>query len=96
MKAKFLAVPLAMMLLLAVARADDEMTVTVGCQKCNFKDATAAEACGAACKTADGKVLVMKGDAIKDLKFKDGGAYVIKGKLADDGKSIEVSEIKSK
>ena len=91
------AVPFVLALLLAGSvRADDDMTVTVGCQKCTFKDATGAADCGAACKTADGKVLVMTGDAVKDVKFKDGGDYVITGKLSDDGKSIAVATIKKK
>jgi hypothetical protein len=78
-----------------MVRADD-WTVTVGCQKCQFKESTGADACGAAAKTADGKVVVLKGDAVKDLKFKDGGEYVVKGKLSEDGKSIEVAEITKK
>ena len=92
------AVPFVLALMLSgVVRADDaEMTVTVGCQKCNFKDATAAADCGAACKTGDGKVLVMTGDAVKELKFKDGGTYIVKGKVSDDGKSVAVTEIKKK
>jgi hypothetical protein len=89
-------VPFALALVLSSAVRADDWTVVVGCQKCNFKDDTKAEACGAACKTADGKVVLLKGDVVKDVKFKEGGEYVVSGKLSEDGKSIEVKEIKKK
>ena len=98
MKRVAFAVPFVLALLLCGAvRADDtEMTVDVGCQKCTFKDATSATECGAAAKTADGKILLLTGDAVKDLKFKDGGTYILKGKISEDGKSVAVTEIKKK
>lgn len=92
----FFAVPFALAFVLSSAVHADEWTVTIGCQKCNFADDTKEAACGAACKTADGKVLKLKGDAVKEVKFKEGGEYVVSGKIAEDGKSIEVAEIKKK
>jgi hypothetical protein len=96
----FFAVPFALALILASGvRADDkagEWTVSLGCAHCSFEKDTGATSCGAAGKTADGKVVVLKGDAVKGVNFKKGGDYVVKGKISADGKSIEVSEIKPK
>ena len=71
-----------------------EWTVTVGCASCDFGKITKAEECSAAAKTADGKVLNLKGNVVKD--WKKGGDYVVKGTLSDDGKTIEVAEMKKK
>jgi len=73
-----------------------EWTVTIGCQKCNFKDETSATKCGPAAKTADGKVVILKGKAMKAIKFKEGGEYLVKGTMSQDGKEIAVSEISPK
>jgi hypothetical protein len=90
------AVPFALALMLSGSVRADDFTVTVGCQKCAFEKDSGATECGPACKTADGKVLLLKGDAVKELKFKDGGEYIVTGKLSADGKTIEVTEIKKK
>ena len=99
-RAFFFVVPFALALMLSSAvRADDKeqtINVTVGCAHCNFEAATGAPSCGAAAKTADGKVLLLKGDAVKGLEFKKGGDYTVVGKVSDDGKSIEVTTIKPK
>jgi len=71
-----------------------EWTLTVGCASCDFGKDTKAEECCAAGKTADGKVLTLKGNVVKE--WKKGGDYVVKGKLSDDGKTIEVAEMKKK
>jgi hypothetical protein len=92
----FFAVPFALAFVLSSSVRADDWTVTVGCQKCAYSADTKAESCGAAAKTADGKVLLLKGDAVKDVKFKEGGEYVVSGKISEDGKSIEVKEIKKK
>jgi uncharacterized protein YdeI (BOF family) len=55
---------------------------------------TKAETCAAAGKTADGKVINLTGNVAKE--YKKGGDYVVKGKLSDDGKTIEVAEMKKK
>lgn len=96
----FLAVPFMMVLMLS-AKAEEaaakpgEWTVSVGCAHCNFEKETGAGKCAAAAKTADGKVLLLTGTAVsKD--FKKGGDYVVKGKIAADSKSIEVSEMTKK
>ncbi|HEY3320036.1 MAG TPA: hypothetical protein VGP72_06200 [Planctomycetota bacterium] len=73
-----------------------EWTVTVGCAHCNYSKDTGAKSCAPAAKTADGKIVLLKGDALKDVKYKEGGEYVVKGKISEDGKSIEVTEIKKK
>jgi hypothetical protein len=100
MKAFFFAVPFAMALVLTTGvRADDkagEWTVSIGCAHCSFEKETGAGKCAAAAKTADGKVVLLKGDAMKGVKFKAGGDYTVKGKLSADGKTVEVSEIKAK
>ena len=96
-RAFFFVVPFALAMVLSSAvRADDnakEFVVTVGCAHCNFEADTGAGHCGAAAKTADGKVVVLKG-AVQGLKFKSGGEYTVKGTLSVDGKSIEVTEFK--
>lgn len=100
MKAFFFVVPFALAFVLSSAvRADDkagEWTVTVGCAHCNFEKDTGAGSCAAAAKTADGKVVLLKGDAVKGVKFKAGGDYTVKGKLSADGKTVEVTEIAKK
>ena len=98
MKRMFLfVVPFALALVLTSAvRADDkegEWTVTVGCQHCNFEKDTGAKECGAAAKTADGKIIVLKGEHVTK-EFKKGGEYVVKGKISADGKQIDVAEMK--
>lgn len=97
-RALFFVVPFALaMVLSSVVRADDgEWTVTVGCQHCSFKDAHATT-CVPAAKTADGKILVLKGDkVIAKEAYEKGGEYIVKGKIVDDGKAIEVTEMKKK
>lgn len=96
-RALFLVVPFALAIVLSTAvRADDgEWTVTVGCQHCNFSKESGATACGAAAKTADGKILILKGEHVTK-EFKKGGEYTVKGKISDDKKSIEVTEMKKK
>jgi len=99
-RAFFFVVPFALALMLSGnVRADDKATtveVTVGCQHCTFSADTGAEHCGAACKTADGKVLLLKGDGVKGLDFKGGGKYSVTGKVSADGKSIEVEKLEKK
>lgn len=73
-----------------------QWAVTVGCAHCNYEKDTKAESCAAAAKLADGKIVFLKGDAMKSVKFREGGEYVVTGKMADDGKSIEVESIKKK
>ena len=90
------AVPFALALLLSGSVRADDFAITIGCQKCAFEKDSGATECGPAGKTADGKVLILKGDAMKDIKFKDGGEYIVTGKLSADGKAIEVTEIKKK
>ena len=101
-RAILFAVPFALALMLATSiRADDkpaakegEWTGTVGCGHCAYSKDTGATACCAAVKVAD-KVYTLKGDKVaKD--YKKGGEYVIKGKITDDGKAIEVTEMKKK
>ena len=96
-RAMFFVAPFALALMLVTAvRADDnakDFVVTVGCAHCNFEADTGAGHCGAAAKTADGKVVILKG-AIQGLKFKAGGEYTVRGTLSADGKSIEVTEFK--
>ncbi len=95
----FFVLPFALALSLAVradekeAAKDGEWKVTVGCAHCNFSKESGAKSCAAAAKTADGKVLLLKGEGLaKDWK-KNPGDYVVKGKISDDGKSIEVSKM---
>ena len=98
-RALFFVVPFALAIVLSSAvragEGEGEWTVTVGCQHCNFEKDTKATACGAAAKTADGKVLILKGEHVTK-EFKKGGEYIVKGKIVDDGKSIEVTEMKKK
>ena len=91
----FLVAPFVLALTMVVARADDtELSGTVGCQHCDFEKATGATECGAALKVGD-KVYVLKGDKVsKD--FKKGGDWTVKGKVSDDGKSVEVTEMTKK
>lgn len=99
MKRAFFVVPFALALILSTVRADDKeetITLTVGCAHCNYEAATGAGSCAAAGKTADGKVLLLKGDAVKGLAFKKGGDKLVTGKIAADGKSIEVTKIADK
>jgi len=106
-KALLLAVPFMLAFAISSAvRAEDagakkdaaaktgEWTLTVGCAHCDFGADTKAEACAAAGKTADGKVIALKGNV--DKSWKKGGDFVVKGKLSDDGKTIEVAEMKKK
>jgi hypothetical protein len=71
-----------------------EWTLTVGCAHCDFGEDTKAEKCAAAGKTADGKIINLTGNV--DKSWKKGGDFVVKGKLSDDGKTIEVAEMKKK
>ena len=95
-----LALSLALALLFtSAARAEEkkgEWNVSVGCAKCSYSQDTGAKSCGAAAKLADGKVVTLKGAAMKEVKFKQGGEYVVTGTLSEDGKSIEVASIKKK
>jgi hypothetical protein len=98
-RAILLALPLVLVMLVASAvRAEEkkasEWKVSVGCAHCNYSKETGASSCGASAKLADGKVVALKGKAMKDVKFKQGGEYVVTGTLAEDGKSIEVDSIK--
>ncbi|HYF49762.1 MAG TPA: hypothetical protein VEJ63_10175 [Planctomycetota bacterium] len=101
-RAILFAVPFALALMLATSiRAEDkpaakegEWTATVGCGHCNFEKDTKAKECCAAAKVGD-KVFTLKGDKVTK-EFKKGGEYVIKGKISDDGKTIEVTEMKKK
>mgnify|MGYP001606618549 CR=1 FL=1 len=99
-RALFFVVPFALAFVLSAAvQADDkagEWTVTLGCAHCAYEKDTGATKCGAAGKTADGKVVLLTGEALKGIKFKDGGNYTVKGKLSADGKTIEVSSIAKK
>jgi len=76
-----------------------EWTATVGCAKCNFAKETEAKECGVAAKVGD-KTFVLKGDAVAKAFpkgcAKDGGEYVVKGKITADGKAIEVADISKK
>lgn len=82
-------------LAMCTARANDgEWTGTVGCQHCQFEKETGAADCGAALKVGE-KVYTLKGEKVSK-EFKKGGEWTIKGKMADDGKSIEVSEMTRK
>jgi hypothetical protein len=97
-RAFFFVAPMALALIISANAfaADGEWTVTVGCAHCNYEADTKAGSCAAAGKTADGKVVLLKGDAVKELKFKKGGDYKVTGTLSADGKTIEVKEIKAK
>jgi len=97
-RAFFFVAPMALALIISANAfaADGEWTVTVGCAHCNYEKDTGAGSCAAAGKTADGKVVLLKGDAVKGLKFKAGGDYSVKGTISADGKTIEVKEIVAK
>src|SRR5205814_302885 len=99
-------VPLMLALMVSSAKAADDgngkggeakqisLTVSVGCANCNFHADTGATHCAAAAKAGD-KVYLLKGTAVpKD--FKKGGDYVVKGTLAADGTTIEVTEMTKK
>ena len=92
-KRAFLALVLATGLFAGATAKADEWTVTVGCAHCNFSKETGADSCAAAAKAGD-KVYILKGNVTKD--FKKGGEWVVKGKIAADGKTIEVEEMKKK
>ena len=91
----FLAAPFVLALAMMGARADDpELVGTLGCQHCDYEKTTGATDCGAALKVG-GKVYVLKGEKVsKD--FKKGGEWTVKGKISEDGKSVEVSEMTKK
>jgi hypothetical protein len=95
-RAFFFVVPFALAFVLSTVRADEtvELTGTVGCAHCNFEKDTGASHCAAAAKVGD-KVYTLTGDKV-DKNFKKGGDWVIKGKISQDGKSIEVSEMQKK
>lgn len=95
-KALFFVAPLALSLALFAARADEpgEWTGTLGCQKCDFVKDTTAKECGAAAKVGD-KVYILKGEKVS-ADFKKGGEWTIKGKIVDEGKAIEVTEMTKK
>lgn len=71
----------------------DEWTVTVGCAHCNFEKETGAASCAAAAKAGD-KVYLLKGNVAKE--FKKGGEWHVTGKIAADGKTIEVEKMEKK
>lgn len=98
MKRFFFVAPfvLALMISANAFAADGEWTVSVGCAHCNYEKDTGATSCAAAGKTADGKVVLLKGDAIKEIKFKKGGDFKVTGTLSADGKTIEVKTIAPK
>jgi hypothetical protein len=91
MKHVFLAFALAFCV--SMAASADEWTMTVGCAHCNFEKETGATSCAAAAKAGD-KVYMLKGHVAKD--FKKGGEWIVTGKIAADGKTIEVTEMKKK
>ncbi len=94
-RAFFFVVPFALAFVLSAVRADDtEYTGTVGCAHCNYSKDTGATSCGSAIKVGE-KVYTLKGDKV-DHSFKKGGDWTVKGKLSEDGKSIEVTEMKKK
>ena len=94
-RALFFVVPFALAFVLSAARADDtEVTGTVGCAHCNFSKDTGAASCGSALKVGD-KVYTLKGDKVAP-GFKKGGEWTVKGKISEDKKSIEVTEMKKK
>lgn len=91
----FLVAPFVLAFAMLAARADDtELVGTIGCQHCDYEKSTGATECGAALKVGD-KVYVLKGEKVsKD--FKKGGDWTVKGKISDDGKSVEVTEMTKK
>jgi hypothetical protein len=75
-----------------------EWSGSTACAKCNFAKETEAKKCSPAIKVGE-KVYLLTGEALK--KEMPGccgkeGEYTVKGKLSEDGKSIEVMEIKQK
>ncbi len=94
-RALFFVVPFALAFVLSAARADDtEVTGTVGCAHCNFAKDTGATSCGSAVKVGD-KVYTLKGDKVAP-DFKKGGEWVIKGKVDEEKKTIEVTTMAKK
>ncbi|HYG77717.1 MAG TPA: hypothetical protein VEK08_22115 [Planctomycetota bacterium] len=95
-RVSFLMVPFVLALTLSsgLFAAEGEWTITLGCAHCNYEKDTGATSCAAAGKTSDGKIVQLKGDAMKGIKFKAGGDYKVKGEISADGKSITVKEIK--
>ena len=104
MKAISMFVALALVLAAGSLRAEDqaekkeaekEWTGSTACAKCTFAKETEAKACSPALKVEE-KVYLLKGEALK--KEMPGccgkkGEYTVKGKLSEDGKSIEVAQI---
>ncbi len=67
----------------------------VGCQHCHFSEETGIKTCFQNCGAAgkyEGKVYFLKGATSKE--FGKGGIWSVKGVLADDGKTINVTEMK--
>jgi formylglycine-generating enzyme required for sulfatase activity len=72
-----------------------EWVMEVGCQHCHFSEETGIKTCSQNCGAAgkyDGKVYFLKGATSKE--FGKCGLWTIKGTLADDSKTINVSEMK--
>jgi hypothetical protein len=75
-----------------------EFAGTTGCAKCKFGKESGATACTASIKVGE-KVYILKGEALtREMPGCCGkdGEYIVKGKIVEDGKAIEVSEIKKK
>ena len=77
---------------------EQEWSGSTACAKCSFAKESDAKKCSPAIKVGD-KVYLLAGDALK--KEMPGccgkaGDYTVKGKLSDDGKTIEVTAITEK
>lgn len=81
------------------AEAEKEWTTgSTACAKCNYAKETEAKTCSPAIKVGD-KFYLLKGEALKqEMPGCCGkkGEYIVKGKLSEDGKIIEVSQITEK
>ena len=89
---KFIAVLAAVALVGLVARAEDakevELSGKMGCAHCNFKQK--GEECGAAFKTADGKVYIIQDASKECMDARTKGVEVkVKGVVTEkDGKNF--------
>lgn len=75
--------------------AEKEWTGSTACAKCTFAKETEAKSCSPAIKVEE-KVYLLKGAALKEEMpgcCGKTGDYTVKGKLSEDGKCIEVSQI---
>src|SRR6185295_7703177 len=72
-----------------------EWSMEVGCQHCHYSEETGIKTCLGNCGPAgkyEGKVYFLKGLTSKE--FGKGGVWLVKGTLADDGKTVNVTEMK--